>query len=77
MGRRVWTLLRYRGVVTDSSKPKPKNIGVMFAIQPAHYEAIRAEAFRRAEVSGSNKPGLSEVVREILDAWLAAQEPNP
>jgi hypothetical protein len=34
------------------------------------WEALRTEAFRRAQERGSGRPDASEVLREALDAWM-------
>ncbi len=47
-----------------------------FTISQAHWDALRREAFRRAERLGSGKPDAGAVLREILDAWIA-KHPRP
>lgn len=47
------------------------NVKTLFTITPEHNEALRDEAFRRAMERGSRKPDASEILREILDAWVA------
>ncbi len=47
------------------------NVKTLFTITPQHNDALRDEAFRRATEKGSRKPDASEVLREILDAWIA------
>lgn len=42
----------------------------MVVLDPAHVEALQAEALRRARAAGSLKPDASAVLREVLDAWL-------
>lgn len=54
-GRRTKTGLMHLTVVLD----------------PKHVAALRSEAFRRAAETESRKPDASEVLREILDAWIA------
>lgn len=53
--------------------PPPKKGLVLagFRLRPDQLEALRREAFRRAEERGSRKPDASELLREALDAWLA------
>jgi hypothetical protein len=41
-----------------------------WSLSPEHVKALRAEAMRRAMAKGSGKPDASEVLREVLDAWL-------
>jgi hypothetical protein len=41
-----------------------------WTLSPEHVKALRAEAMRRAEARNSGKPDASEVLREVLDAWL-------
>lgn len=54
--------------------PGPPKKGLKFVgyrLRPEQIAALRREALRRAEASGSGKPDASEIVREALDAWLA------
>ena len=41
-----------------------------WSLSPAHVEALRAEAMKRAAASGAGRLDASEVLREVLDAWL-------
>lgn len=41
-----------------------------WSLSPEHVRALRAEAMKRAEARNSGKPDASEVLREVLDAWL-------
>lgn len=41
-----------------------------FRIKQDHMKALHAEAQRRAGIRGHNKPDASEIVRELLDAWI-------
>lgn len=41
-----------------------------WSLAPTHVAALRAEAMKRALAKGSGKPDASEVLREVLDAWL-------
>ncbi len=41
-----------------------------WSLAPAHVEALRAEAMKRAAASGAGRLDASEVLREVLDAWL-------
>ncbi len=42
----------------------------LFTITPEQEAELRAEAFKRATARGSGRPDASEVVREILAAWM-------
>ena len=50
-----------------------KRIGVLYRVEPHQSEALRREAFQRATKRGSGKPDSSEVLREIIDAWIETQ----
>lgn len=39
-------------------------------LAPEQWAALRAEAFKRAQERGSQKLDTSEVLREIVGAWL-------
>lgn len=41
-----------------------------WSLAPAHVEALRTEALKRAAASGARRLDASEVLREVLDAWL-------
>jgi hypothetical protein len=41
-----------------------------WSLAPAHVEALRAEAMKRAAARGAGRLDASEVLREVLDAWL-------
>ena len=47
------------------------NVKSMFTISPEQDRALREEAFKRAMERGSRKPDASEILREVLDEWLA------
>jgi hypothetical protein len=42
----------------------------MYRMHPRQVAALRAEAFRRSEKLAVGRPDASEVLREIVDAWL-------
>lgn len=54
--------------------PQPKkNLKLAgFRLRPDQIAALRKEALRRAGERESRQPDASELVREALDAWLAA-----
>lgn len=59
---------------TEVPSPPSRKKGlekVMYRLDPKQIQALRAEAFRRAEERGSGRPDASEVLREIVDAWIA------
>jgi hypothetical protein len=39
--------------------------------QPAQAAALRSEALRRATEAGVTRPDMSQIVRELVDAWIA------
>jgi hypothetical protein len=43
---------------------------VLYRVTLEQRRALNAEAFKRAEERGSGKPDASEVIREILTAWM-------
>ncbi len=45
-------------------------VKVMYRMHPRHAAALRAEAFRRAQERSVGRPDASEVLREIVDAWM-------
>ena len=45
-------------------------VKVMYRMHPRQVAALRAEAFRRSEKLAVGRPDASEVLREIVDAWL-------
>ena len=48
------------------------NVKALFTITPEQEKALRSEAFRRAEATGTRKVDASAVLREVLDDWLEA-----
>jgi hypothetical protein len=49
-------------------------VKVMYRMHPRHVAALRTEAFRRAERRAMGRPDASEVLREIVEAWLEARD---
>jgi hypothetical protein len=47
----------------------PTRVKVIFVIDSVHSADLRAEALRRAAATGTARPDVSAVLREILDAW--------
>jgi hypothetical protein len=43
---------------------------VQYVLEARHVHELRAEALKRAAERGAGKPDASEVLRDILDAWL-------
>lgn len=55
------------------SVPQPKK-GLKlagFRLRPDQIAALRREALKRASAKEAGRPDASELVREILDAWIA------
>ncbi len=68
------------GGVTLAAKKKPEaerqqpelaRMKVQYVLDTRQVQALRAEAFKRAAARGTGQADASEVLREILDAWLA------
>jgi len=53
------------------SDVKPELKSVMFRITKDQDQTLRAEAFKRAADRDQGQPDKSEVLRELLDAWIA------
>ena len=49
----------------------PTRKKAQYTLDVRHIEALRAEAFRRAAERRTGDPDASEVLREVLDAWIA------
>jgi hypothetical protein len=65
---------KQRAPTLAEAAPNPRRKGlekVMYRLDPKQIQALRAEAFRRALERGSGKPDASEVLREIIDVWVA------
>jgi hypothetical protein len=45
-----------------------------WSLAPEHVKALRAEATQRAADRLSGKPDASEVLREVLDAWVKRRQ---
>ena len=43
---------------------------VMYRLERGQIQALRAEAFKRAQERGSGRPDASEVLRELVAAWM-------
>ncbi len=43
----------------------------MYRLEPHQAQALRAEAFRRVQERGRGQPDASEVLRELVEGWLA------
>ncbi len=46
-------------------------VPAQFQVEPRHVAALREEALRRAQERGGGRLDVSELVREILDDWIA------
>ncbi len=45
-------------------------VKAQYVLERRHVQALRAEAFRRAEERGEGKPDASEVLRQVLNDWM-------
>ncbi len=61
---------RLRAVPHEKKGLRP----ALYRLRPDQIAALRREALRRAVERDSGKPDASEVLRELLDAWLAKSE---
>jgi hypothetical protein len=50
---------------------KKGHVKVTHMFTPEQAQALRDEAYRRAQAKGSRKPDESEIVREAVDLWIA------
>jgi hypothetical protein len=55
---------------TPSAPPEGDLSVSTVRLRKDQWEALRTEAFRRAQERGSGRPDASEVLREALDAWM-------
>lgn len=60
-------------MATKSRTPPPegKLEKATFSLSPRHLQALRAEAIKRMQERGAGRLDASEVLREVLDAWMA------
>lgn len=67
-------LVRHEDLVAFVSRTrKPtRKVKSTFYLRPNQAKAIRDEALRRMRARGLAKPDAGEVVREIIDLWLAS-----
>jgi hypothetical protein len=49
----------------------PKTVKVQYVLEDRHVDALRAAAAKRAMERRSGRLDASEILREILDAWMA------
>jgi hypothetical protein len=82
--------LTFRGTAADAvaavndDTPQPPRSSrkkglekVMYRLEPRQIAALRSEAFRRAQERSTGRPDASEVLREVLDAWLSRGGKRP
>ncbi len=69
MSRKATRMPRMTGRATKGGL-----VQVTVTLDPAHLEALRAEAARRARERKSGRPDASEVLREIVGAWLGRRK---
>jgi hypothetical protein len=51
---------------------KKGHVLAAYRLRPEQIATLRREALKRAAERGSGKPDASEIVREAVDAWIAA-----
>lgn len=49
----------------------PRWVVTTIRITPAHWKALRVAALERSMARGGGKADASEVLREVLDGWIA------
>lgn len=49
----------------------PRYIVTTVRLTPAQWHALRTAALERSAARGGGKPDASEVLREVLDEWMA------
>lgn len=52
-------------------REKRNHVKITHMFTQEQADALRREAYRRAEEKGSRKPDESEIVREAVDLWIA------
>ena len=52
---------------------KPRLVVVNVRLRSEQADALGAEAWRRVTARGLRKPDVSEVLREVVDLWLARE----
>jgi len=55
----------------SEGKETAETVPGQFRIERRHVDAVREEAFRRAQERGGGRVDVSEVVRGILDDWIS------
>ena len=58
--------------VAAAVEPAPRYMVTTIRLRPEHLEALRVAAIKRATTRGAGKADASEVLREILDGWMAS-----
>jgi len=61
-------------ILPHVAPPPPEVRVVTYRLRPEHVDALQAEALERKRARGTRgRADASEVLRDILDAWLRAQ----
>jgi hypothetical protein len=55
-----------------TGRPPEGRIKVLVSLEPEHLAGLRREAFKRAAAEERGRPDVSALVREAVEAWLAA-----
>ena len=58
-------------VAAAAVEPAPRYMVTTIRLRPEHLEALRVAAIKRATTRGAGKADASEVLREVLDRWMA------
>ncbi|MFY3742458.1 hypothetical protein ACOQFB_01000 [Anaeromyxobacter sp. Red801] len=51
-------------------RPPEGRLKVMISLDPGQVDALRSEAFKRAEGGRRLRPDVSALVREIVGSWM-------
>ena len=57
-----------------TGRPPAGHVVTTVSLEPAQLQALRREAAKRARAEGRERPDVSAIVREAVEAWLAASK---
>ncbi|WP_242344596.1 hypothetical protein [Anaeromyxobacter terrae] len=53
-------------------RPPTGHVVTTVSLEPAQLQALKAQAKKRAAAEGRTRPDVSALIREAVEAWLAA-----
>jgi hypothetical protein len=59
-----------RSPMARMGRPISGHVVTTVSLEPAQLQALRREAAKRARAEGRERPDVSAVVREAVEAWL-------